>query len=53
MSQGLTGEQLLAFFGNSKRRAFAVAVGLLLVAGALWQFLVTGQQEEQIGRAHV
>ena len=45
MSQGLTGEQLLAFFGNSKRRAFAVAVGLLLVAGALWQFLVTGQQE--------
>ena len=45
MSQGLTGEQLLAFFGNSKRRAFAVAVGLILVAGALWQFLVTGQQE--------
>lgn len=45
MSQNLSTDQLLAFFGNSKRRAAAISVGLLLAAAALWQFLAVPQQE--------
>lgn len=45
MKQSLDTAQLFAFFGNSKRRAAALTIGFLLIAAALWQFLVVPQQD--------